>query len=190
MIVSERLIEHLYGLVLINGNRESDADDVVHRLVGNADRMLGHKTQILATHSETELKNLVGSHIHKLRHLERTDITLFLVDVIVLEADSVLVYPNSLSFQRRREIEGFGGNRLAIFHFQAFRIAETHHNGLASDDGTRSVAVQKGQQRFIQRADTLHKHVRPNCPLLTARGGEGQQQHRENQADATDFFHF
>ena len=116
-----------------------------------------NEAEVLATHTEAKLKHLVGGHIHEVRHLEFADIVLVLVDVVVLEANGVLVNPRGFTFQGRREIESLGGNVLAVLHLEHFRIAETHHDGLTCSDNPRGVAVQEGQQVLTDGLDALNE---------------------------------
>ena len=135
VVFAEPVVEQLFHVFLLDGGGEGHAQQVAHLLVRRADGLDGHKAKVLTAHAKTELKHLVVIHIHEIRHLELADIVLVLVDVVVLEADGVLVDPHCLTFQGRRKVEGLGGNLFAVFHFECLGVAEAHHDGLASDDG-------------------------------------------------------
>ena len=157
MALAEALVEHLDGLILVDGHGKSDAQVVVHRFVRQADRLLGHEAEVLAAHAEAKLKGLLGAAVHEIGDAELADIVLFLVDIVVLEADGVLIDPVGTTFQGRRELEGFGGDGLAKLHLHRLGVLEAHHDGLACGDHTRGVAVQQRQQGFIDRLDALHE---------------------------------
>ena len=155
MTLTERLIEQVNDFVLVDRNCKSHSHEVIHLLVRSADRLHRDEAEVLATHPKTELKGLVGSHVHEVRHLEFADVVLVLVDIVVLEPDGVLVNPDGLALQSRREIEGFGRNVLTIFHLEQFGVTEAHHDRLASSNHTGGVAVQEGQQVLTDRLDAL-----------------------------------
>ena len=100
MALAERVVKQVDDLVLVDGHGKRHTQQVVHRLVGGADGLRRDEAEVLAAHTEAELKSLVGGHIHEVRHLELTDVVLVLVDVVVLETDGVLVDPHSLTLQR------------------------------------------------------------------------------------------
>ena len=189
MFFGKRIVKHVNGLILVDGHGKGDAQVVVHRLVGDADGLLGNEAEVLATYAKTKLQLLVASHIQKLRHVELADIILVLVDLVVLEPDGVLVNPYGLTFQCRGKLEGFGGNRLAKLHLHRLRVLKPDHNRVTRGDDTGGVAVKQRQQGLIQWLDAFHKGFRRNSILfLAATRQETQQQHHSDDAD-TDSFH-
>ena len=190
MAVAEGVVKQFDGIVLIDGYGKSDTQVVVHRLVRVADGLLGHEAEVLTAHAKAELEGLVGAAVHEIRDMELTNVVLLLIDVVILEADGVLVDPIGLAFQGRGELEGLGGDGLAKLHLHRLRTLEAHHDGLACGDHARGVAVEQRQQGLIEGLDALHESgILSAGPLLATGGQEAKQHHGRQQADAADFFH-
>ena len=116
---------------MVDRHSKGNAKVVVHRFVRQADGLLGHEAQVLAAYAEAELKGLLGAAVHEVGDAELADIVLFLVDVVVLEADGVLIDPVGTAFQGGCKLEGFGGDGLAKLHLHRLGVLEAHHDGLA-----------------------------------------------------------
>ena len=135
---------------------KSDAKDIIH-LVSLLTHGIGtHKADVLAAHRKTKLHGYSRIHIEEVADAEVASVALVRVDVVVLESDRVFINPNGLALQGRLEVEGFGGDGLAIFHLQRFGVFEAHHDGFAFQDGARSEPVNQRQQGFIQRTQLFY----------------------------------